>query len=513
MHDFTFENQGSNTYLVYEIKEEDNLDTTSLGMLTNNKITGLAQTTFTQMDETKYIKYNVTARVKVKDFFDSPVNKKQLLGIFSGIVDGILSAEDYMIDINTILLDLSYIYTDVSTYETVLICLPITRQAQERVDLGSFFKNIMFNIQYGETGDYVAQILNYLNSTPVFSLHDFKLIIDKFKNGGSDVKSSEPTFKTKPVEQVAATQPQTIEQVQGKVNYSANAHNPQASAKNSNPKTANSQASNNVPNQKQKEAKNKKEKGMSMFYLLNHYSKENKEIYKAQKAERKANKASQKNTANNKKAANQQKKNPQEDSFTVPGAPSQDVEFAIPGQSTQKPKPSNKPIVQEENIQQSSPTSQTPTQTPKQSESVQSQQTTQQAQNIQTSNMNFGETTVLGGNTAGETTVLNSGQQENKVAIPYLIRTKNTEKIMIDKSVFRLGKEKSYVDYFISDNATISRSHANIITKDDKYFVVDTNSTNHTYVDGKMIQSNSEIEINHGTKIRLANEKFEFRTY
>ena len=163
--------------------------------------------------------------------------------------------------------------------------------------------------------------------------------------------------------------------------------------------------------------------------------------------------------------------------------------------------------------QESSPTNHSQNQIQKQLEPVQSQQTTQQAQNIQTSNMNFGETTVLGGNNAGETTVLNSGQQENQVAIPYLLRTKNSEKIMIEKSVFRIGKEKSYVDYFISDNATISRSHANIISKDDKYFLVDTNSTNHTYVDGQMIQSNSEVEITHGSKIRFADEEFEFRTY
>lgn len=506
MHDFTFENQGSNTYLVYEIKKEDSLDTTSLGMLTNNKIAGLAQTTFTQMDETKFIKYNVTARVKIKDFFDSPINKKQLLGIFSGIVDGILSVEDYMIDINTILLDLSYIYTDVSTYETVLICLPITREAKDRVDLGKFFKNIMFNIQYGETGDYVTQILNYLNSTPVFSLYDFKLIIDKFKNGGSNVKSSEPTFKTKPVDQVAATQSQASVQVQGQANYSSAAQKIQPSVKKPNPNVVNSQVSNNnVSNQKQK--------GMSLFYLLNHYSKENKEIYKAQKAERKTNKVSQKSTVSNIKNTNQQKKNPQEDSFTVPGAPIQNTGFAVPGHTPQESKSSNKTVDKEVKNQESSPTNHSQNQIQKQLEPVQSQQTTQQAQNIQTSNMNFGETTVLGGNTAGETTVLNSGQQAKQVAIPYLIRTKNSEKIMIEKSVFRIGKEKSYVDYFISDNATISRSHANIISKDDKYFVVDTNSTNHTYVDGQMIQSNSEVEITHGSKIRFADEEFEFRTY
>ena len=101
-------------------------------------------------------------------------------------------------------------------------------------------------------------------------------------------------------------------------------------------------------------------------------------------------------------------------------------------------------------------------------------------------------------------------QQEVK-SQPYLIRAKNNERIELNKPVFRIGKEKSYVDYFISDNTAISRSHANVISRDGEYFVVDTNSTNHTYVNGMMIQSNVETKIVDGVKIRLANEEFEFK--
>lgn len=130
----------------------------------------------------------------------------------------------------------------------------------------------------------------------------------------------------------------------------------------------------------------------------------------------------------------------------------------------------------------------------------------------QTRPMSFGETTVLGGGNIGETTVLGRAAQ-NVQLLPHLIRSKNNERIDINKPVFRVGKEKSYVDYFVSDNTAVSRSHANIISRDGEYFVVDTNSTNHTFVNGSMILSNSETKISHGDKIRLANEEFEFRLY
>ena len=94
-----------------------------------------------------------------------------------------------------------------------------------------------------------------------------------------------------------------------------------------------------------------------------------------------------------------------------------------------------------------------------------------------------------------------------------MLRLKNNERVQINKPVFRIGKERSYVDYFIADNSAISRSHANVITKEGEFFVVDTNSTNHTYVNGNMIQSSTEVKLNHGDKVRLANEDFEFKFF
>ena len=125
--------------------------------------------------------------------------------------------------------------------------------------------------------------------------------------------------------------------------------------------------------------------------------------------------------------------------------------------------------------------------------------------------ISFGETTVLGG-AIGETTALGVAPVAAK-PVPYLVRSKNNEKIPVNKPVFRIGKERSYVDYFIGDNTAISRSHANIVNHNEEYFVVDTNSTNHTYVNGGMIQSNVEVKLAHGTRIRLANEEFEFKLY
>ena len=92
-----------------------------------------------------------------------------------------------------------------------------------------------------------------------------------------------------------------------------------------------------------------------------------------------------------------------------------------------------------------------------------------------------------------------------------LFRTLTNETIKINKPAFRLGKERSYVDYFVTNNIAVSRSHADIITRSGKYYVIDLNSKNHTYINDKEIPVQVEIEILNGDKLTLGNEEFIFK--
>ncbi len=524
---FRYENQGSNTYLVYQVESDSMIDTMSLGMLTNNKILGLAPAIFTQMDTIKFIKYDVSAKIPVKQFFSGPVNKKRLLGVFMGIANAMLAAEDYMLDVNNIILDLDYIFTDVSTCETVLICIPIAESAYANNDLGVFFKNIMFSTQFDQTEncDHVAKIINYLNSTPIFSLSDFKKVLDEINAVRINISTKQRT-EVQQQEVLQKTQKEDISSVvQSKKIYKEEPKkqivNKVQSENNIQTVPVQQPVDTYIPQQNEETNDGKK---MSMFSLMMHYSKENAQLYKAQKAAKKnkgTSQAPQVPPNNPKKQANSQQANV---SFNVPGKSGNayggpEMGFAIPGQASSPPAQS-KPVSQSASAPKADPVLQPvnmqkqPVQTMQQPvQQTMTQPVQQQVVQSQGRPMNFGETMVLGSNTIGETTVLNAGVQKAEKVMPYLVRTKNNEKISVNKPVFRIGKERSYVDYFISDNTAISRSHANIISREGKYYITDTNSTNHTYINGKMIQSNDEVEIKHGTKFCLANEDFEFRLY
>lgn len=95
---------------------------------------------------------------------------------------------------------------------------------------------------------------------------------------------------------------------------------------------------------------------------------------------------------------------------------------------------------------------------------------------------------------------------------PKLVRLSTNEIIVIDKPVFRIGKEKQCVDYVVTNNATISRSHADIISKNGRYYVFDIQSKNRTYINNRVLPSEKEIEISNDDVLKLANEEFLFKT-
>ena len=450
MREFTVENNGVNTNLVYEVKEKENVDSVILGMMENNRIIGLLPMTYTQIDKKKYLKYNITSKVTIEQFFERGVNKEKLTRCLSNILAAVSNAEDYMIELCDLIIDIKYIYVDIRNCDIDIICVPIVENTTD-CNLEMFVKNIIFTSKFDQTEncDYVAKIISYLNSG-VFSASEFKTVLDEILNEDEGknipVKNNPVIKREKPVVSVRHTE--TIVDASRLESAQERQVTPAVNI----PRPTVSQAKPEV----EKEKKEKK----SIFGFL----KKNKEP----KTEKKSDKKSK--------------------GMSVPG-------MAIPGQEpvlmAQQPE---EPMV--------IPGSQA---TP-----IQQQLQPRKQANYTQIDGNFGETTVLGIDGMGETTVLGLDSMEAYQTRAFLIRKKNQEKKYIDKEIYRIGKENSFVDYFIGDNTAISRSHANVITKGMEYFIIDMNSKNHTYVDGIMIQPNVETKIEPGMTLRLADEEFVF---
>lgn len=106
----------------------------------------------------------------------------------------------------------------------------------------------------------------------------------------------------------------------------------------------------------------------------------------------------------------------------------------------------------------------------------------------------------------------NLGGSANSSDVIYakLIRMDTMQEIPISNVIFRIGKSIGDVDYVIEDNTSISRHHADIMRKGKEFFVMDNNSTNHTFVNGEQIISGQYVPIKGGDSIRLADMDFRF---
>ena len=550
---FNYETQGAITYLVCELDSNDQLDNLTLGMLTNNHINGLAPVLYTEMDGQRFLKYNISAKVAVNQFFSGSMNKQRAMQAFQSILNALCSADEYMIDQNCFSVNPDHVFLNVSNCEAALVCIPVDNARNINAETAALFKQIVFNTQFdpNEDSGYITQMISYLNSGTNFTVYGFRDLVQRLASGAASPAQVTPQVQSAPIQQskpavppvssfdstisiddmpasmggrqpvppvqggapvvnqqpaqpqpqirrpvpVQPPQPQVNRQPQPQVQRPVQSQpqvqrpvqapilNVQKPPVQSNPGFAipgqsgpgfaipgqnNSEAKQSVTQQAQQPtqppADAQGEKKMSFFGLMMHYNKENAAIYKAQKESGKG-KAKEK-SAKQHKAPKQPKAQtaiPQQQGAPLGGTPAQQP---FGGQQ-----PGYRPPVAPIPVQNS-----------------------------------FNETTVLSA-IGGETTVLNEVAGPSD---PYLTRIKSGERVYINKPVFRIGKEKSYVDYFIPDNTAISRSHCNIHTENGEYFIEDTNSTNHTYINGKIINSNVKVKLSNGDKVRLANEDFTF---
>lgn len=566
MQGFTYENQGQNTYLVYQFDDRP-IDTMALGMLTNNKIKGFAPAIYTEIDNQKFIKYNVSSHVTLSKLFMGDVRKMRLLKTFVNIVDAMQMLDAYMLDRRTIMLDRDYIYVDASTSDVSMICVPVVDEFAP-IDEREFFKNIIFSVSFAanENGDYVARILAYLNSVELFQLQDFKKMLEGLMSeqpaaGMQNVQPAmgAPYMQNNPYQQTPAGAPaqpqmnmkpavmqQPVPPVQPQNRPTDIGQEPAiqnvyvssgASAKDiklakreemlkqQEEERAREMAKNPIAPENvdmgfavpgmstnqyaskpkaaapavpaKKASKGKKNSGsseddISLFYLMQHYSKENKEKYKAAKERKKSG-----NTATEAPVAKKQA------SVIKPMAAS----------AVQQPPVSNP--YQAAPAQPQAPAMNSPYQTaPAQPQAPVMNNPYPAPQMPAMGGMqdDYDQTTLIKntGNTddAG-TTVLNAATKVERH--PYLYQVKNGRKIYLDKKTNRIGKNREVVDICIDGNPAISRCHAIFYRVDDACYIEDLNSTNGTFVDDQQITSNCKTMVRVGSRVKLGDEEFELR--
>ena len=260
MRELVREFNGSNSYLRYNLAPTDQLDTVSLAMLTHNRIDGVVPTQFRQIDDTKQLLFNVSGMVSASDLFNSAVSKTTLLRVLRGIVTGFISAEEYRLLRQSLILSLDCVFVDLKSLESMVLCLPLRNISGEHHDLRQFFKELVFNTKGDATSgyDHIAQIMSYLNGSPYFNMREFRDFLDQMLTGKP---AAEEHHDEKP-----ATDS----------NYVVSPPSPSPAP------TTEYESDSNSWKEEAAPAEEPMEDEISLFYLLQHYNAENAEKYRKQ---------------------------------------------------------------------------------------------------------------------------------------------------------------------------------------------------------------------------------------
>ena len=166
------------TYLSCDISS-DTIDEVSLGMLSNNKITGLLPLNLFEEDEKLSLNYNISSKLSLDEYLGGLVEKGKLIKTLIGIIDAILLAKEYMLEYKQFVPEMSKIYVEAESGELNLLFLPI-EEYDNNYEISRFIKDVLFSIQFDlktET-NYVAEINNYLASATNLYLEDLKKFLE-----------------------------------------------------------------------------------------------------------------------------------------------------------------------------------------------------------------------------------------------------------------------------------------------------------------------------------------------
>ena len=106
-----------------------------------------------------------------------------------------------------------------------------------------------------------------------------------------------------------------------------------------------------------------------------------------------------------------------------------------------------------------------------------------------------------------ETAVLNE-ESNTPQNLGTLTRRKTSEKVLVNKTDFIIGKDANHADFCIGNNSSISRKHAMITSGRNGVYIQDCNSTNGTYSNSTKLECGRLVLLNDGDIVRLSNEEF-----
>lgn len=102
--------------------------------------------------------------------------------------------------------------------------------------------------------------------------------------------------------------------------------------------------------------------------------------------------------------------------------------------------------------------------------------------------------------------VQDSGDAHRSTLAPIVVQCSGGRFFEGSYPVSAIGRDKNKCDIYFPENHAIGRHHIDVIAESGKYYIVDKESVNHTWVDGKRLEKGGRCEIGICAEIKIANE-------
>lgn len=539
MKGFTYENQGSETMLVYHLGEHEHLDHFAKGMLQGNEMAGVLRPSFMQRDLDQYLKFPVTSKIPLKEFLQNEMERTTMLKLCLSIAGAVQEVEEYMLTPEKLVLDQEYIFVDIRKKEAGLLYLPVDEFAQG-ITVKEFLLSLLSHTQYQLDKDvsYVAKLIHFLNQPKAWEFDALQRHIQNLLSPQDtekvmmDLPHQEPEPVSLPEKEpmvIPSDPPRVVKTIDMPVPEGFNPiaedldtpkkkglfrkKDKKEKVTKTNKKTVLDAAAiggmpNHLPNMAipgtnavpDRIPEQPQWQGQTPEVVLN-VDEEGKFLLDQSPVEKRK-KTGLFSLGKNKK---------------VQKAPLMPERQAMPPTPPTPPMPSTLPTPPTPPMQPMSsmqPMQPTPNYMPDR-EPVFHQNMKDSSVYMEHGSSDDKNMTVImgGGKDYGSTVILGAGG-ERSVAAPHhvvkITRRRTGQSMVINKELFRIGSEGSFVDFFIGDNPAIGSCHADIFVDGGLYYITDRNSVNHTYVNGTMAPPMQAVQLGNGCVVTLADEDFDF---
>lgn len=442
------EKRGNNEFFSC-IVNEDEMDDFACQMFGANEIPFLVPFSVMHRDGRISLEYNVSGLKTLDSLVTSIVTRKRLISILSGFINAYSEVEDYMLDMDKVLLDEEHVYYNRITESLRLIYLPINHAHTEDTNpiayMADILKNLRFDARDTALEDSVQNIINEIeegNINSISGLKDFQhelnlLDGDSSALNGADVHPYNDEVDNEiPIEKKSSADTKEAEHVESSLYEDKRKKGISLGI-----------SGLEIPGKKKKnESANQPKKGSFSFSIPG--KDDEIPVNSAQNEAEAENKVEEK--ADNKKRL----------SFSIPG---------LTKKEEKKPEPTNKKVAE---------------------------------------NKSLNKHKILDVDIPDDD---NEGTVYGKAPVKHearLSRLSDGKIFAVRSNHCTVGRSKN-ADCVI-DNPQISREHALIEFDGESYYISDLNSSNHTYVDGKELIPNKRVLLHEGAQIRLSKEVYIF---